>query len=605
MVVRELITLMGFKVNQGQLNRARGQIRMATNDMADMGRKLTMYLTLPLALAAKGMVTAASNMERLEISFKVMLGSAEKSRNFIKDLFAFAKESPLFTIGDIGAQAKGMLAAGFSQEEVIPGLKMLGDIAAGAGVELHRVVQNYSQVRAATKLTGHELKDFTRAGIPLLATLSELRFGTKKSTGAIRDLMRQGKISFEEVEKAFKVMTSAGGLFYNLSKEMSKTLFGRFQKLLDMVLELAIAYGKKLAPAMHKVITLGERTVGMLKGLNNDTLRFTLVIGALLAALGPGMLIIKAIGVLLGVLSVKVVAIATAVALVVDDIIVWFKGGRSVLGLLVGDVENAKKRVLPFLNIAKGLLMQVVGILERLAIIAVQLGSWLWGMFGGVLTSFFSKSFGRLKEVLVDIAGQIKLLLAGISLLLDGIIEKDGSKVKDGLVEIFWALYEIAKLIVVDLFGYVLEQAWILIKEIASTILQEIGGAIKKLFGLDGRMTVKASLNPLDGLVEPLGLDKTKIDFKNPLVPLMDYIRNSFNMKEHGFFGTGVANPERVSNAIDKSRKTNNVTNYVTIVSDTKNGATVAKDFIDTLLNSYGGSNQESSTPYSLVVGAK
>jgi len=417
--------------------------------------------------------------------------------------------------------------------------------------------------------------------------------------------MRQGKISFEEVEKAFKVMTSAGGLFYNLSKEMSETLFGRFQKLLDTVLELAIAYGKKLAPAMHKVITFGERTVKMLKELDNDTQRFLLVIGSLLAVLGPGMLIIKAIGVLLGVLSVKVVAIATAVALVVDDIIVWFKGGRSVLGLLVGDVENAKKLVLPFLKIAKGLLMQVVGILEKLGIIVLQLGSWLWGMFGESLKSFFSKAFGRLKEVSGAIADQIKLLLAGISLLLDGIIEKDGSKVKEGLVEIFWALNEILKLIVVDLFGYVLTQAEQLIAEIVSIMLSKMGGAIKKLFGLDGRMTVEASINPLDGLVEPLGLGKTKIDFKNPLVPFMDYILNSFNMKEHGFFGTGVANPERVSNAIDKSKKTT-INNYNTkIVSDTENGAIVAKDFTDSLMNSYGGANQESSTPYSLVVGAR
>jgi len=177
----------------------------------------------------KKMIEAAADFEQTTIAFTTMLGSAEKANTLLRDLAEFAARTP-FELKDVEKGAKALLAFGIEETKILPTLKSLGDVSAGLSVPMERLILNFGQVKAQTKLTGRELRDFAIAGVPIL---DELAKNLNKSKAEILDLVSAGKIGFPEVEAAFKSMSSEGGKFYDLMDKQSKTFLGRISNIKD------------------------------------------------------------------------------------------------------------------------------------------------------------------------------------------------------------------------------------------------------------------------------------------------------------------------------------------------------------------------------------
>ena len=196
----------------------------------------------------KKIVRLGSALEQTEISFGTMLGSARKGKELIETLQQFAVVTP-FTSSQVQEFSKRLMAMGIEAEKIIPNMRMLGDISSGVGMDkLPNLVLAFGQVKAATRLTGMELRQFTEAGVPLL---DELAKQTGKSVSYIKETMiSKGQVSFEMVEKALAGMTGAGGRFFNLMKKQSKSAGGLWSTFVDKM-ELAGAYmGKRLLPTV-------------------------------------------------------------------------------------------------------------------------------------------------------------------------------------------------------------------------------------------------------------------------------------------------------------------------------------------------------------------
>lgn len=176
------------------------------------------------------MVQAASDAEQTMVAFETMLGSAEKAKKFYSDLVSFAARTP-FELKGLEQSAKKLLAYGFTQEEVLPNLKALGDIASGVGMDkLPNLILAFGQVRAAGKLMGSELRQFTETGVPLLHELSKVTGMTvQEMAGNVGKL----DIPFEKVQEALFNLTKEGGRFNNLMDKQSKTLGGMWSNLAD------------------------------------------------------------------------------------------------------------------------------------------------------------------------------------------------------------------------------------------------------------------------------------------------------------------------------------------------------------------------------------
>jgi tape measure domain-containing protein len=217
-----------------QLRRVQEAVTKFKNSNQEMLRGITTFGTAgTAAFAAFGFssIKAAANMEQTRIAFETMLGSAEKADGFIREMTTFAKTTP-FELTGVEQASKQLLAYGFAQEEVLPNLKALGDIAAGVGMDkLPNLILAFGQVRSATKLTGMELRQFTEAGVPLLEELTKV---TGKSAAQIKEDMEGGMApSFQQVQQAIINLTSEGGRFNDLMSKQAKSLGGMWINLGD------------------------------------------------------------------------------------------------------------------------------------------------------------------------------------------------------------------------------------------------------------------------------------------------------------------------------------------------------------------------------------
>ncbi|MFP3534121.1 tape measure protein, partial [Burkholderia sp. SIMBA_042] len=87
--------------------------------------------------------------------------------------------------------------------QVVDTLTRMGNIAAGLGVPLSRINLVYGQVKAKGRLMGDDLRQFTEAGIPMVAELAK-KFN--KTTAEITDMVTAGKIGFKDVQDVLFAM---------------------------------------------------------------------------------------------------------------------------------------------------------------------------------------------------------------------------------------------------------------------------------------------------------------------------------------------------------------------------------------------------------------
>ncbi len=160
--------------------------------------------------------------EQLNIAFNTFLGSAAKGKKLLQELTKFSIVTP-FSPDQVNAAAKALLAFGVKGDEVIPTLKMLGDVSAGTGKDLAEMSVIFGQIRSTGRLMGQDLLQLINAGFNPLQIISEK---TGKSMRQLKKDMEDGKISFEQVAGAFKTATSEGGLFFNLMEKQSQSIGG-------------------------------------------------------------------------------------------------------------------------------------------------------------------------------------------------------------------------------------------------------------------------------------------------------------------------------------------------------------------------------------------
>lgn len=187
-------------------------------------------LGLKLLDLGKNAIDSAGNFEQSRVAFETMLGSAETAQTLLTQISAFAKETPFDLPGVVDA-SKQLLAYGFAQDQVLPTLRKLGDVAAGVSVPIGQLTAVYGQVRVAGKLMGQDLLQFTQAGVPLLDYLAQ----TMHKTAADIKKDMEGGVgpTFENVQTALEAMTSEGSKFGGLMDKQSHTFQGVMSNIGD------------------------------------------------------------------------------------------------------------------------------------------------------------------------------------------------------------------------------------------------------------------------------------------------------------------------------------------------------------------------------------
>ncbi|WP_420793154.1 tape measure protein [Riemerella anatipestifer] len=176
---------------------------------------------------ARELINVRGEFQKTEIAFTTMLKSKEKANELMGQMVDLAAKTP-FSLQEVSAGAKQLLAFQVPANEVVDTLTRMGNIAAGLGVPMSRINLVYGQVMAKGKLMGDDLRQFTEAGIPMVGELAK-KFG--KTTAEISTMVSEGRIGFNDVKEVLFSLTNEGGLFFNLMEEQSKTLSGKISNL--------------------------------------------------------------------------------------------------------------------------------------------------------------------------------------------------------------------------------------------------------------------------------------------------------------------------------------------------------------------------------------
>ena len=185
-------------------------------------------------------IAVRSQFQQLEIAFGTMLKSKEKANALMAQMTDLAAKTP-FGLQEVSEGAKRLLAFQVPAEEVTETLRRMGDVAAGLGVPMERLIHVYGQVKAQGRMFTNDLYQFMNAGIPMISELSK---AVGKSETEIKEMVSEGKIGFAEVQAVIKNMTDEGGTFYNLMDAQSKSLGGQISNLKDNFAQVLNEIGK-------------------------------------------------------------------------------------------------------------------------------------------------------------------------------------------------------------------------------------------------------------------------------------------------------------------------------------------------------------------------
>ena len=200
----------------------------------------------------------AASFEQLAISFRVMTGSAQTGQELTDAIIELGAKTPM-TAQQLSKAAQLLLSFGESAENIIPDLKLLGDITGGEVNRFNMLALAFAQVGANGKLMGQDLLQMVNAGFNPLQIMSQT---TGKSMGQLREEMSEGRISFQMVAQAMRDAASEGGRYFGLMEQQSQSLNGRLSTLGDTWEQVSKNIGDSFLPmakaAVNSLIKLGE-----------------------------------------------------------------------------------------------------------------------------------------------------------------------------------------------------------------------------------------------------------------------------------------------------------------------------------------------------------
>ena len=228
-------------------------------------------------------IRAFGAFEQSEQSFQVLVGNITQANELMKDLMRFADQTP-FSDAQVQGAAKALLGYGRSAEQTRDDVRRLGEVAAATGADLAQISRVYGQVASLNKLQAQDAMQFINAGIPVYEIL-----GThlEKTTGQIRELQTQGKITFKDLEDAFKTASDEGGKFFGALERQANTVTGVLNTMEGEIENIFVALGEKMAPATKEfgkaATAIAASIVSWVENIDND---FVAKIAAALRAAG-------------------------------------------------------------------------------------------------------------------------------------------------------------------------------------------------------------------------------------------------------------------------------------------------------------------------------
>ncbi len=412
MNVRELVTVLGFQVDESKLKRFDGMILATERRLEGLERIQNRVLgVIGTALAARGaaaFLQLTAQVEGNQVAFQTLLKDGEKAKAMLADIYAFAKETP-FGIFDTSENAKRLLAFGFAAENIIPTLRTVGDAVSALGtgaVGLDRITYALGQIQTKGRLMTQEMNQLSESFIGGWKYLAE---GLGVTEAQVMDMTEKRMI-----DSATALRLIMAGIQRDFGGGMAarmKTLAGQWDMLKQSMQMFFIQLGGgRFRDSMTRMLTGLNRwfdenadTITKFAQVAGDALAFVvdnagLVVAALTAITLSGLIVwvqrLAASLMLLwanppALIFLAIAAAIFAVILALNDLWVWVKGGDSIVGSLLGSFEEMARFFRDvFAPMFAPLLTVMVWPFKTLIQVILGIPSAIQTVFGGIVNTF-------------------------------------------------------------------------------------------------------------------------------------------------------------------------------------------------------------------------
>jgi tape measure domain-containing protein len=431
-----------------ELGKVRRNMKRFGSNFKSLGRDLTRSVTLPLAAIGAAAIKSAADLETLEVSFISLTGGAEQASAMMAQLNDFTAKTP-FQIDAVATSARQLIASGTDISQVNDQLQFLGDIAATSGSSIDEIAAIFSKVQAKGKVELESLNQLAERGIPIFTALSE-------ATGLPASELGAGRVSVEQFNEVLKSFAEEGGFAAGAMERLSETTAGKFSTALDNLKLAGAELVQSLMPVIKQLIDGVTALAQRFAKASPEFKKATLLIGGIVAAIGPLLVILPTLG---GALSAA------------------FAAATGPIGLVIAGIAALTTAFFYFFDDIKGPLVDVINyfidlynnsVIFRGGIQMIILTFKNWWAY----VKFFFNSFVGLAGVVLDYVGDQFTALGDIVM---GIFTRDLELIKKGakgMADVFTGSFT-------DGFDVVKENASILGEEVAENFQDAVTNTLE------------------------------------------------------------------------------------------------------------------------------
>ena len=113
-----------------------------------------------------------ATIEQLQTSFEVMTGSATKASEVVERLKEIGAKTP-FEFTGLAETTQLLMNYGFTADDAMDKMMMLGDISQGSAEKMNRIATAYGQMSSAGKVSLEDVKQMIEAGFNPLREISD------------------------------------------------------------------------------------------------------------------------------------------------------------------------------------------------------------------------------------------------------------------------------------------------------------------------------------------------------------------------------------------------------------------------------------------------
>lgn len=357
MIVRELVTRLGFQTDTASLQKYEGAVDQAkrSTEKAASAMKAAFALVGVAGLAAFGrkLAEVGDRINTMHDRLKSLSQGgdfdqlADRARSLGSSMDSYIDGYIM-----LANATDGVLANQSEVTEILDtlnaGLKASGaDAGTAAGV-----MRQFGQALGSGTLRGDELNSMNEGAGVLMRELARSILGPHGTVGALKKMAEQGKLTTEVVLAG---MRKIGPALRAQTEGMGRTVGQATQGLRDTIdrviarFDAATGFTKRLADGLDWMSGAIERGIQFLGGMDTIVNTLGITLGAIaithLPALVTGLATAARAAWAFMAPFVPMLAAIGAVFLVVQDLYSWVNGQDSLAGQLFGPFEDVAKAV--------------------------------------------------------------------------------------------------------------------------------------------------------------------------------------------------------------------------------------------------------------------